>query len=77
MHTREFGLENSFLIWDSIFLNFCENTVSKEKVQFEFIDSMCAAMFIQLKGLALSRETSTEITQLYQKFPILKKGGEL
>jgi hypothetical protein len=80
MHTREFGLENSFLIWDSIFLNFCESTVPKvpkERIQFDFIDSMCVAMFRQLRSVALSRETSTEITQLYQKFPCLKKGGEL
>jgi hypothetical protein len=38
---------------------------------------MCVAMFLQLKSVALSRETSNEITQLYQKFPSLKKGGEL
>jgi TBC1 domain family protein 5 len=29
MHTREFGLENSFLIWDSIFLNYYENPTQK------------------------------------------------
>lgn len=23
MHTREFSLENSFIIWDSIFLDYC------------------------------------------------------
>jgi hypothetical protein len=77
MHTREFGLENSFIIWDSIFLNFCENSAPKEKTQFEFIDAMCIAMLVQMRSFALSRETSTEVTQLYQKFPSLKKGCEL
>lgn len=34
MHTREFSLENSFLIWDSIFLDYYESPASKEKGQF-------------------------------------------
>ena len=40
MHTREFSLENSFVIWDSIFLEFMESPESKKKGQFEFIDAI-------------------------------------
>lgn len=58
MHTREFTLENSFIIWDSIFLDYCECPSSKEKNQFEFIDAMCVAMFVYMRSLALTRETA-------------------
>ena len=58
MHTREFSLENSFLIRDSIFLDYYESNSSKEKNVFEFIDSMCLAMFIYMRSLALTRETA-------------------
>lgn len=34
MHTREFSLENSFIIWDSIFLEYWESPTSKLKGQF-------------------------------------------
>lgn len=75
MHTREFSLESSFLIWDSIFLDYYESSSSKNS--FEFIDSMCLAMFIYMRSLALTRETAYEIQQIYQKYPSLKKGGYL
>lgn len=38
---------------------------------------MCVAMFIYMRSQALSRETSYEILQIYQKYPNLKKGGYL
>lgn len=34
MHTREFELHDSFLIWDSIFLDAFESPLSKNKKQF-------------------------------------------
>jgi hypothetical protein len=34
LHTREFGLENSLFIWDSIFLDAFESPNSKNKKQF-------------------------------------------
>jgi TBC1 domain family protein 5 len=74
MHTREFSLESSFDIWDSIFLDYNECPASREKNQFEFIDAMCVAMFIYIRHLALSRESAYEITQVYQKYPKLEKG---
>lgn len=77
MHTREFTLENSFLIWDSIFLDYYENPSSRQKNVFEFIDAMCLAMFIYMRSIALTRETAYEIQQIYQKYPQLKKGGYL
>ena len=58
MHTREFSLENSFVIWDSIFLEFMESPESKKKGQFEFIDAMCLAMFIYMRSIVLTKETA-------------------
>jgi hypothetical protein len=58
-------------------LDYLENPNSKEKNQFEFIDAMCVAMFVYIRNLALNRETANEITQVYQKYPVLKKGGYL
>lgn len=74
MHTREFTLESSFTIWDSIFLEFHEST-SASKLQFDFIDAMCVAMFVYMRSLALNRESSNEILQIYQKYPSLTKGN--
>ena len=74
MHTREFSLENSFVIWDSIFLEFMESPESKKKGQFEFIDAMCLAMFIYMRSIVLAKETAGEILQVYQKYPALKRG---
>lgn len=34
MHTREFDLDNSFVIWDSIFLEFLESENSRKNKQF-------------------------------------------
>ena len=76
MHTREFSLENSFFIWDSIFLDYHESPKSKSN-SFEFIDSMCLAMFIYMRKSALSTETAYGIQQIYQKYPEMKKGGDL
>lgn len=77
MHTRQFSLENSFIIWDSIFLDYWESPSSKQKSQFQFIDAMCVAMFVYMRSIALTRETAYEILQTYQKYPSLKKGGYL
>ena len=77
MHTREFSLECSFVIWDSIFLDYYEWPGSKEKGQFEFIDAMCLAMFIYMRSIVLTRESSYEILQIYQKYPQIKLGGYL
>lgn len=76
MHTREFTLESSLLIWDSIFLEFHEST-STSKQQFDFIDVMCVAMFVYMRSLALNKESSSEILQIYQKYPNLTKGNYL
>lgn len=38
---------------------------------------MCVAMFVYMRSVALTRETSYEILQIYQKYPSLKKGGYL
>lgn len=58
LHTREFGLVNSLFIWDSIFLDAFESPNSKNRKQYEFVDAMCLAMFIYLRAVVLTRETS-------------------
>ena len=73
MHTREFSLACSFTVWDSIFLDHHESPSR----QFEFIDAMCVAMFIYMRSVVLSRETASEILQVYQKYPLLEKGSYL
>lgn len=55
MHTREFSLKDSFLIWDSILLEYYESSVSRNKHQFEFIDAMCLAMFIYMRSAVITR----------------------
>ena len=77
MHTREFDLENSFIIWDSIFLEFLESENSRKNKQFEFIDAMCLSMFIYMRSIAFTKETAGEILQVYQKYPPLKRGAYL
>lgn len=72
LHTREFGLVNSLFIWDSIFLDAYESPNSKNRKQYEFVDAMCLAMFIYLRAVVLTRETSNEILQIYQKYPQLE-----
>jgi hypothetical protein len=72
LHTREFGLVNSLIIWDSIFLDAFESPNSKSKHQYEFVDAMCLAMFIYLRTVVLTRETANEILQIYQKYPQLE-----
>lgn len=67
MHTREFELEDSFVIWDSIFLDYylsgCKN------VGLHFIDCSCLAMLVYLRDIALTKEKGYECLQLYQKYP--------
>lgn len=38
---------------------------------------MCLAMFIYMRSIVLTRETSYEILQVYQKYPQIKLGGYL
>ncbi len=77
MHTREFDLDNSFVIWDSIFLEFLESESSRKNKQFEFIDAMCLAMFMYMRSIVFTKETAGEILQVYQKYPQLKRGAYL
>lgn len=58
LHTREFGLINSLPIWDCILLDAYESPNSKARNQFEFVDAMCLAMFIYMRTLVFTRETS-------------------
>lgn len=77
MHTREFDLDNSFVIWDSIFLEFLESENSRKNKQFQFIDAMCLAMFMYMRSIVFTKETAGEILQVYQKYPPLKRGSYL
>ena len=38
---------------------------------FEFVDAVCISMFIYLRSIVLTLETTNEIMQVYQKYPQL------
>ncbi len=73
LHSREFGLVGSLPIWDSILLDAYENpSITRSKRQFEFVDAVCLSMFIYLRSIVLTLETTNEIMQVYQKYPNLE-----
>lgn len=76
LHTREFGLLPSLPIWDAILLDAHLSPNSRLAQQFQFVDAMCLAMFIYMRTLVFTRETTNEIQQLYQKYPALE-GNDL
>ncbi len=77
MHTRQFSLENSMLIWDSIFLDYYQFPLKIDQNNFPFIDAMCVAMFMYLRSLVITKDRSAEIQKIYQKYPPLEKGQYL
>ena len=65
IHTREFDLEDSFLLWDNIFLAYH----LEEKHGMYFIDCTILAMLMYLRDVALKKDSSFLILQLFQKYP--------
>lgn len=54
LHTREFGLQPSLPVWDSILLEAYESPLSRNAHQFLFVDAMCIAMFVYLRAIVLT-----------------------
>lgn len=65
IHTREFDLEESFVIWDNIFLAY----LLEPEQGLYFVDCTTLAMLMYLRDIALKKDTGFEILQLYQKYP--------
>jgi len=47
VHTREFTLQDSFLLWDNIFLEYSLNLTTEK--EFFLIDCICLAMIVNLR----------------------------
>ena len=65
LHTREFELEDSFQIWDNILLDYHLDP----KYGLNFVECTTLAMLVFLRDIALKKDSSFEILQLYQKYP--------
>ncbi|EGR33049.1 TBC1 domain member isoform cra_b [Ichthyophthirius multifiliis] len=67
VHTREYHLSDSFLIWDSIFFEYFQNKSIENN--FFLIDCICLAMIQFVRQQILEKEESSDCLQRFLKFP--------
>lgn len=61
----QFDITELLAVWDNIFLQSMMNPDGN----LEHLNFVCEAMLIYLRDIALNKESSLQIAQIYEKFP--------